>query len=502
MKRSRAMTKSARSIETGKDFDKSQLVRFPHGWLSKVRSQLLSDLSREQFCILLGKRQDFVGGFCINIVEVLNPGPSVYQSHSLGHVSPQKEFIMYALSELTERADVDTIVDVHTHPFASGPVSFSGVDDRDETRFLQFVSDNFDGINYGSIVFSQEEYEARYWALENGKARASPLTLRSPTLREKIRRSGERRTSGSHIDAELGIEGFLSRTALALGHQTLKFIVGSSSIMIVGLGGLGSVIAENLVHMGFDRLILVDDDVVEKSNLNRIVGAYWEDAEAKRLKVDVVARHLKAIRPSVTVRCERRKIEDVDIDTEIASLDWIVLATDSHSSRFAAQELSFKLFIPFVSAGVSITVEDGMISDYSGEVIVVRPGDRFCLTCLNRLNPTKIAFERAEAAERARGPAAMEAESGEVESPTPMPDLERLKGYVTGVNVREPAVKTLNSVIASLAVEQLVDQYTGRTDEQPILVYERNLQSVIYGDVESLENRNMQCITCGVVGTI
>jgi molybdopterin/thiamine biosynthesis adenylyltransferase len=473
-----------------------QLVNFPHTWLDGVRSDLLSDLSREQFCLLLGKRHDFSGGFCINIIEILNPGPEVYRSHSLGHVSPDKEFVMYALSELQERVDVDTLIDVHTHPFCSGSVNFSGVDDRDEVSFLEFLSGEFDGINYASIVFSQQEYEARYWALENGMATSSPLTLRAPTQPERIRRSSEQRASAPMIEDELGAEGFLNRTALALGHETLKEIVSSSSIMIVGAGGLGSAIAENLVHMGFGRLVLVDDDVVEKSNLNRIVGAYWEDAQAARPKVDVVARHLKAIRPSIRVRCERKKIEEVEIDADLASLDWIVLATDSHSSRFSAQQLAFRLFIPFVSAGVAITVEDGMITDYSGEIIVVRPGDRFCLTCLNRLNPTKIAFERA--LERATAAAL----SGDPENPggsDPRPDLERLKRYVSGANVKEPAVKTLNGVVASLAVEQLIDQYTRRTTQQPILVYERNKQSVIYGDLESLENRNKHCMTCGVV---
>ncbi|WP_417733861.1 HesA/MoeB/ThiF family protein [Roseovarius sp.] len=403
---------------------------------------------------------------------------------------------MYALAELQERFDIDCLIDVHTHPFAHRSVNFSGVDDRDEINFVKFINENFDDMHYASIVFSQEEYEARYWRCEGGKTSASPLAIKTSTTGESIRNSKEPDCDFTRIEPELAIDGFLNRTALALGHETLKEIVGSSSVMIVGVGGLGSVIAENLVHMGFERLILVDDDIVEKSNLNRIVGAYWEDAEAARPKVEAVARHLGAIRPSVVVRREQKKIEDVKVDAEIASLDWIILATDNHSSRFAAQELAFKLFIPFISAGVAITVDDGMISDYSGEVIVVRPGDRFCLTCLNRLNPTKIAFERASEL------ASAEQHTGRKETADHAdlrPDLQRLKGYVLGANVKEPAVKTLNSVLGALAVEQLIDQYTGRTEQQPILVYERNKQSVIYGDVESLENRNKNCITCGII---
>lgn len=496
------MTRYVRELVAGGAAERTQLINFPHTWLRTTRSDLLADSTQEHFCLLLGKRHDFSNGFCINVIEVLNPGSTVYRSHSLGHVSPSKEFVMYALSELQERVDVDTLIDVHTHPFAAGAVSFSGVDDRDEIDFLRFICESFSGINYASIVLSQHEYEARFWTLDEGKAVSSPLTIRSPTLAERLHRSGERRRSLSNIEADLAADGFLNRTALALGRENLVSIVGWSSIMVIGLGGLGSVVAEDLVHMGFDRLVLVDDDIVEKSNLNRIVGAYWEDAEAERLKVDVVARHLKAIRPDISVRCEAKKIEDIKVDAEIASLDWIIIATDSHSSRFAAQELAFKFFIPFVSAGAAITVVEGRITDYSGEVIVVRPGDRFCLNCLKRLNPTRIALERALAArcaERSSVSGNRGSEDTDVSELTP--DLVRLKSYVSGADVKDPAVKTLNSVIAALAVEQLVDQFTQRTNSEPILVYERNAQSVIYGDMESLKNRNMQCMTCGVVAT-
>ncbi len=63
-------------------------------------------------------------------------------------------------------------------------------------------------------------------------------------------------------------------------------------ISIVGVGGLGSIIAEHLIHMGFHEINLIDPDVLEVSNLNRVVGAYYEDAQQKRYKVDVVKRHL------------------------------------------------------------------------------------------------------------------------------------------------------------------------------------------------------------------
>ena len=47
---------------------------------------------------------------------------------------------------------------------------------------------------------------------------------------------------------------------------------------------------------------LIDPDVLEVSNLNRVVGAYYEDAQQKRAKVEVVKRHLTNINPQATVR--------------------------------------------------------------------------------------------------------------------------------------------------------------------------------------------------------
>ncbi|MEL6511745.1 MAG: ThiF family adenylyltransferase [Pseudomonadota bacterium] len=446
-------------------------IKFPHTWLSSLRSELLNDLSREHFCILLGKREEYDGGFVINVIEPLIPGPRAYQSNSLGHVTPRKDFILYALSELQDRYDVDTLIDVHTHPFSEGPVHFSGIDDRDEVAFSKFFYENFDDLTYASIVFSQTEFSARVWSENNTHPTFAGISC--PTPKEEIRDSEQ-----SWISAQDVEEDFYNRTLLALGRDTVQKIADARNIVIVGLGGLGSVIAEDLAHMGFGKLTLIDHDTVERTNLNRIVGATWQDAEDNLLKVDAVKNHLLSIRPDLDVETISERIQDIEVDDRIALSDWIIIATDSHSSRFYCQELAFKYFIPFVSAGVSITVEDHAISDYSGEVIVVRPGDRICLNCLGRINLTK------KAAEENQGNAIGD---------------KLASRYVEGAIVKEPAVKTLNSVIGALAVEELLNQFSHRTSENAILVYERNEQTSIYPDSDSLAERNKNCFTCGIV---
>ena len=237
------------------------------------------------------------------------------------------------------------------------------------------------------------------------------------------------------------------------------------SISIVGVGGLGSVVAEHLIHMGFHDIHLIDPDRLEMSNLNRVVGAYYRDAQQKLYKVDVVKRHLININPHAIVHAHKNDVHDGEMERVLALSDWIIVATDNHSSRLKAQQLSVQYYVPLLSIGVNISVKNNAIEDMSGEIVTARVGDYLCLSCLHRINPIKVASERH-------------------------PDetiREKLvkRGYVTGQDVKEPAVKTLN-------------QYTGARRHVPILVYENNGQMSVYEDEESVLARNKQCFLCNV----
>src|SRR5207244_9709995 len=118
----------------------------------------------------------------------------------------------------------------------------------------------------------------------------------------------------------------------------------------------------------------------------------------------------------------------------------IIVATDTHSSRLKVQDLSVRYFVPLLSVGVNITVKDDKVEDMSGEVITARVCDYLCLHCLNRINPIKVASERHP-------------------DKTIREALVK-RGYVTGKDIKEPAVKTLNTFLATMAVEVLINQYT------------------------------------------
>lgn len=269
-----------------------------------------------------------------------------------------------------------------------------------------------------------------------------------------------------------------NRSVLALGLDNMRRITSDQIISVVGVGGIGSIIAEHLIHMGFRYLNLIDFDTLEISNLNRIVAATYEDAVKHKVKVEAIRDNLLKINPKAKIKSFNNKIEDKAIERVIAGSDWIMVATDNHASRFTIQQLAFKYYVPFITAGVNITVEDGKIRDMSGEIILIRMGDKVCLTCLKRLKYNEIAKQLHPDKNVREG-------------------LVR-KGYVQGLDVKEPAVKTLNTHLATLAVDTLINQYTQRQRDVIIRVFEDNFAPVIYEDVESVAERNLSCSICDI----
>jgi molybdopterin/thiamine biosynthesis adenylyltransferase len=268
-----------------------------------------------------------------------------------------------------------------------------------------------------------------------------------------------------------------ARTAAALGVDTLRAFSRNQRIAVVGVGGLGSIIAEHLIHMGFRSLILIDPDQLEMSNLNRIVGATYADAVDGRFKVDAIRDHLLRINPEVEILTCATDVKSEEATGVLTTATWILLATDNHTSRQHVQHVGLRFFIPIISAGVNITVDDGRVTDMSGEVITVRAGDKLCLRCLGRVDPTRMAFE--------------ENRDGTIG--------EQLvaRGYVVGADVPEPAVKTLNSHVAALAVDVLVNQFTERVKHTPVLVFDGTHQPTIYADEDSVALRHKHCFDCG-----
>ncbi|MFT3788475.1 MAG: ThiF family adenylyltransferase [Tepidisphaeraceae bacterium] len=157
--------------------------------------------------------------------------------------------------------------------------------------------------------------------------------------------------------------------------------IRSASVLVVGVGALGSVVAEQLARAGVGRLTLVDRDVVEWTNLQRQV--LYEEADAKRSlpKVEAAAKRLHAINSDVAV-------DSCPIDLDASNLPSliddvkptvIVDGTDNAATRYLLNDLSIDRGIPWVMGG-SIGME--------GRVMPVLPGRGPCLRCVYPTPPS------------------------------------------------------------------------------------------------------------------
>ena len=449
-------------------------IRFPQAAFARLRDGLLRDPRNEAFALLFGRREAVAGCTVIRVIQTHFPVDRDYENRSIAHLRLRREYVYDRLVEMQASTEADTVIDVHTHPFSARGAMFSGQDDADETAFYRWLTDTLNDVHYASIVLSQTDYSARLWLRSDNRIFHEQASVLAQTAVEQWPNAAEPGPPDERMTAMDPSEGFLARSVLALGLDALTQIVHDQQIAVIGVGGLGSAIAENLVHSGFHHIHLVDHDWVEPTNLNRIVGASAADARSKRPKVQVVGEHLRRINPEALIEAHPSAIEDEGLLPALAQCDWHLLATDNHASRFAAQRIALRFGIPLISAGVNIQVAHGQIEDMSGEVITARWGDGFCLSCLGRINPTQVAAETV---------------------PGLGGELAR-RGYVAGREVKEPAVKTLNAILAARAVDALVNQYTGRQTQAPILVYEDNQMPSMYPDTESLVRRPKDCFHC------
>ncbi|MDE1515422.1 molybdopterin-synthase adenylyltransferase MoeB [Vibrio sp. dsl-7] len=156
------------------------------------------------------------------------------------------------------------------------------------------------------------------------------------------------------------------------GQERLK----QSSILILGAGGLGCAASQYLATAGVGQMTLIDDDVVELSNLQRQV--LHHDADIGRAKVASAADALRQLNPHLHVETIQARLSDQALDTLIARHDLVLDASDNVDTRNQLNRLCFKHKTPLVS-GAAIRME-GQVS-----VFTYQDPTQPCYQCLSAL---------------------------------------------------------------------------------------------------------------------
>lgn len=143
------------------------------------------------------------------------------------------------------------------------------------------------------------------------------------------------------------MEHEFSRTELLLGRQALDKLSGCK-VAVFGLGGVGSYAAEGLARSGMGRFVLVDSDVVSRSNINRQLVAYQDTIG--RLKVDVMRDRILAVNPSAQVETKPVFYLPGEHQGLIDGCDYVVDAIDTVPAKIALVLEAQEKGIPIISS--------------------------------------------------------------------------------------------------------------------------------------------------------
>ena len=137
------------------------------------------------------------------------------------------------------------------------------------------------------------------------------------------------------------------REAMLLGEDAINKL-NNSYVALFGLGGVGSYTAEALARSGVGRILLVDNDKVSRSNINRQLCAL--QSTVGRYKVDVVAERLLDINPDIIIeKCYDFVLPENISSFSFESFDYIIDAIDTVSAKLAIAEQAMASNVPMIS---------------------------------------------------------------------------------------------------------------------------------------------------------
>ena len=401
--------------------------------------ELLSDTTREQACFLLCSAAQGVDEAVLLVREVIALESRDLRVHAIDQLSVEPAAMM-RVARRAQQSDTSVCM-VHTHPGSAGSVWFSGADDWGNIRTFEFFHRLMPGRLHSCLVWdgALSVVAGRVYTASNCWHPILDLTVVNDTRRHVFT---DRLPSS---DCPLQYD----RQARLLGKEG-QAQFSKLKIAIVGCGGISSVAAVQLVHAGVQDFDLIDFDIVDETNLPRLIGATKEDAKTEENKLNVLSRYILQHDTAATVRPYLSPVEAPELLSVLVSADAIVCGTDDTTSRAFLNQLCHQYYVPILDMGAEFVTDDfGALRKEIGRANLMRPGTP-CLACSHHLPSDVLAFEAL---------------------PPHMQEEQREAGYFKGKAVPQPSMMIFNMQVAARGIQQLVSWVTG-VFEVPIYLYE------------------------------
>lgn len=315
----------------------------------------------------------------------------------------------------------------HTHP--GGNASPSALDDAVDNALAQPFRTRAGVDTYASIILGGDpeapSFSGRaYRGVDAVPIRHARVVGRQLRLVHNTARDGAEATE------------IHDRQVLAFGHAG-QDVLASLKIGVVGAGGTGSAVIEQLTRLGVRRLVAVDDDFLTGSNVSRAYGSSIR--QAGEAKVEIAAQNVERIGLGTDLTAIAGRVTRKSPLEQLRDCDVIFGCTDDHAGRINLSRLCFQYLIPLIDLGVVIDSDGSNIRSITGRITYVAPGEP-CLVCRGTVDVGVARDEGLDPRERTR--------------------LAE-EGYARGLEEPDPSVIAYTTLVAASGVADLLERLFG-----------------------------------------
>ena len=235
--------------------------------------------------------------------------------------------------------------------------------------------------------------------------------------------------------------------------------IRETRVAVVGVGGIGSHVIQQLAHLGVRIFGVIDPDDLEMTNLNRLVGSRSDDPIPGTPKVDIAARAIRSVDEDAEVVAVHRDLLTEEAFAVVKQSHVVFGCVDNEGARLVLTELCAAYDIPYIDVGSDVL--PGAPPQFGGQVCTSWRG-RGCLVCLDELD-----IEEARRDLAGTEAAAIEREIYGIE-----------RQHLAGGG---PAVVSVNGIVASLAVTEFMAGVTRLREPVPLIRYRGWTPSITRG---------------------
>lgn len=360
------------------------------------------------------------------------------------------------------------LIEAHNH---NGKLPrFSRTDRLGFETFPQYIHESLSGRPYAATVWGDDSVYGEYFLADGTTGVIRSITVVGTQINQVVSRDNDLTENEIVYDRQLA--WFNNH-----GQKQIQRI----RVGIIGCGGTGSHIVQNLAYIGCRDFVLIDPDRVETTNMNRLVTATMADVGTP--KAIPAQRLIKNVAPTAQVITIEDELQSSLALETLKGVDIIFGCVDNDGARLILNDFAVAYRIPYFDVATGIDATSGQVESIGGRLAIVLPGGP-CLSCMYEIDDKEAAYFLS----------------------SPEKQSEQLdRGYITGVDVPAPSVVSLNALISAVAVNEFAVFVSGIRNINVFSEYD------LLGNISSrsipaqwlsptLQKRRDGCVTCSYSG--